>query len=56
MDMTDAFIAEYNEKYLLPHGFSNTAVGTGHLNKTGHRLIARQIFDFISRTEKDGSI
>ncbi|MDR2376667.1 MAG: hypothetical protein LBD96_09555 [Treponema sp.] len=56
IDMADTFIAEYNEKHLLPHGFSNTAVGTGHLNKTGHRLIAGQIFDFINNAEKDGSI
>jgi hypothetical protein len=56
IDMTDAFITEYDENYLLPHGFSNTAVGTGHLNKTGHRLIAGQILSLINKIEKDGSI
>jgi hypothetical protein len=51
MDMSKAFIAEYNAKHLLPHGFSNTAVGTGHLNKTGHRLIAGQLSEFINKIE-----
>jgi hypothetical protein len=56
MDMTSAFIAEYNVNHLLPHGFSNTAVGTGHLNKTGHRLIAGQLSKFINRIEGGESI
>jgi hypothetical protein len=56
MDMTSAFIAEYNTNHLLPHGFSNTAVGRGHLNKTGHRLIASQLSEFIKRDKEGGSI
>jgi hypothetical protein len=56
IDMADTFIAEYDENYLLPHGFSNTAAGTGHLNKTGHRLIAGQILSLITKIERDGSI
>jgi hypothetical protein len=56
MDMTNAFIAEYDATHLLPHGFSNTAVGTGHLNKTGHRLIASQLSEFINKIEGKESI
>jgi hypothetical protein len=56
MDMTNAFIAEYNTKHLLPHGFSNTAIGTGHLNKTGHRLIANELSEFINKIEEGESI
>jgi hypothetical protein len=56
IDMTDMFIEEYNKNFLLPHGFSNTAVGAGHLNKNGHRLIANELFRQINIMEKDGSI
>jgi hypothetical protein len=56
IDMTDAFIAEYNKNFLLPHGFLNTAVGSGHLNRTGHRLIAHELFQQINAIEKDGTI
>jgi hypothetical protein len=56
IDMTDVFIEEYNKSSLLPHGFLNTAIGTGHLNKNGHRLIANELFRQINILEKDGSI
>jgi hypothetical protein len=56
MDMTDAFIAEYNAHHILPHGFFNTAVGSGHLNKNGHRIIANQLFEFFTKMEKEGVI
>jgi hypothetical protein len=56
IDMTDAFIAEYNNSRILPHGFSNTAVGAGHLNKNGHRLIANELFRRINIIEKEGFI
>jgi hypothetical protein len=56
MDMADTFIAEYNTRHVLPHGFSNTAVGTGHLNKTGHRVIANQLFEFFNKMERGGDI
>ncbi|MCR5421185.1 MAG: hypothetical protein K6E98_09270 [Lachnospiraceae bacterium] len=42
-DMTDLFIEEYNSENKLPHGFMNTAPGSGHLNKTGHKLIAQKL-------------
>jgi hypothetical protein len=56
IDMTDVFIEEYNNNHILPHGFSNTAVGEGHLNKNGHRLIASELVRQINIMEKDGSI
>jgi hypothetical protein len=34
IDMTDVFIEEYNNNHILPHGFSNTAVCSGHLNNS----------------------
>ncbi|MHB9291330.1 hypothetical protein Holit_00404 [Hollandina sp. SP2] len=56
INMEDYFIEEYNSNHILPHGFSNTAVGAGHLNKNGHRLIANELFRQINIMEKDGSI
>ncbi|MDR1571440.1 MAG: hypothetical protein LBS32_02840 [Clostridiales Family XIII bacterium] len=51
MDMTERFVEEYEERHVLPHGFSNTAAGVGHLNKDGHRLIADELFRRISTLE-----
>ena len=43
LDMTDAFLAAYDEAHILPHGFSNSAPGTGHLNPEGNALIAEAL-------------
>ena len=43
LDMTDSFENLYNEEHILAHGFANTAVGYGHLNKYGHALIAEEL-------------
>jgi hypothetical protein len=56
IDMTDAFMQEYQANHILPHGFANTAVGAGHLNKNGHRIIANELFRRINEIEKGGSI
>jgi hypothetical protein len=56
LNMADCFFEEYNNNYILPHGFSNTVIGMGHLNKNGHRLIANRLFRKINIIEKDGSI
>ena len=41
----------YSKTYQLPHGFMNTAVGTGHLNKYGHSCIADILFDYVMKEE-----
>ena len=41
----------YRNTHQLPHGFVNTAVGTGHLNKYGHRCIADLLFDYVMKEE-----
>jgi hypothetical protein len=56
IDMTTVFMDEYKKNHTLPHGFANTAVGTGHLNKYGHKLIANALFHQINKLVKDGSI
>jgi hypothetical protein len=56
MDMTGVFMEEYKSNHVLPHGFANTAVGTGHLNKNGHRIIAAELFRQINETTPGSAI
>lgn len=53
VDMTQDFIDNYEHTKILPHGFANTTPGTGHLNKTGHELIARAVCEEIIRLEDE---
>jgi hypothetical protein len=55
INMASIFVEEYKNTYVLPHGFSNTAIGAGHLNETGHRLVAQELFRYINEIEKDGT-
>lgn len=52
LDMTNAFETLYNEQHILAHGFANTAVGYGHLNKYGHALIAQELARVIRGVEE----
>lgn len=52
IDMTDTFLEAYEKEYILPKGFSNTAVGEGHLNAYGHKMIAEEIEKTILRREE----
>ncbi len=46
-------LAEHFQKnYQPPYGFSNTTLGSGHLNETGHQLIAQQLYDYICQIEE----
>lgn len=47
VDMTPDFEKLYEEEHILAHGFINTAVGTGHLNKYGHKVIAERLAEVI---------
>ncbi len=51
IDMSEPFAEMYNEEKTLAHGFSNTAVGVGHLNKYGHRIVAKTIAEEIYKAE-----
>ena len=52
INMSDTFIQYYQETHILPYGFINTAVGVGHLNKYGHRLLGQKIYETISEAVK----
>lgn len=47
LDMTERFSIEYNINHILPHGFCNSSVGSGHLNKYGHEMIAEELYKVI---------
>ncbi len=51
IDLGGAFLAEYNENYRLPFGFTNTEPGRGHINKWGHRIFAQEVCRVIRETE-----
>lgn len=47
VDMTPDFKKMYEDDHILAHGFSNTGVGIGHLNKYGHKAIAERLAEVI---------
>lgn len=47
VDMYDDFKEMYEKEHKLAHGFFNTAVGCGHLNNDGHKLIANRLLEII---------
>lgn len=53
INMEDDFIREYTESYTIPYGFSNTAIGEGHLNTDGHKLLAQKLYDTIEDMEAE---
>jgi len=55
INMEDAFLVEYDESFTLPHGFSNTLVGGGHLNADGHRMVAETLYKTIMSMEESAT-
>jgi hypothetical protein len=47
IDVGEEFVSYYNQYSKLPYGFLNTTLGGGHLNETGHRIIADAILDYL---------
>ena len=47
VDMGPAFEELYENENILAHGFINTSVGEGHLNKYGHRVVAEKLAEKI---------
>lgn len=52
LDMSNRFKEEYESAYILPYGFCNSPVGTGHLNKYGHAMIADELYNLILEDEQ----
>lgn len=51
VDMTQPFADAYQTAHILPNGFANTAMGEGHLNRDGHRLVAEALYRAIIEAE-----
>lgn len=51
IDMTQDFLNAYETEHILAHGFYNSAVGVGHLNKFGHRMVAERLVLELRLTE-----
>ena len=51
IDMTEEFRRAYEESHVVPKGFANTALGAGHLNREGHRLVAEAVYRAICEAE-----
>lgn len=51
IDLTEEFSLLYYNEHILAHGFGNTAVGVGHLNKFGHLAIASKLTEVINSLE-----
>lgn len=51
IDMEDDFKALYENDHILAHGFVNTAVGEGHLNRHGHKAIAARLIKMFKEIE-----
>lgn len=52
LDMSNRFNEEYKNAYVLPYGFSNTPIASGHLNKYGHAMMADELYKLISGDEQ----
>ena len=53
IDVTETMIDSYKTNFEFSYGFSNTAPGEGHLNKTGHRIIAEEMYQCINELEEN---
>lgn len=44
----DDFQQDYRKNAHVPYGFYNTTMGSGHINKWGHRVIAQALYEEIT--------
>lgn len=52
IDCFDSFAEQYGENFDIPFGFHNTTMESGHLNTTGHRLLAEEITKELKENSK----
>lgn len=51
VDVLPEMIEHYKNTFAFSYGFSNSVPGSGHLNKTGHKIIADVLYDRINEME-----
>lgn len=44
---TEAFSKEYESEHIIPYGFFDTELGNGHLNSSGHRILADLLYNVL---------
>lgn len=47
VDPGDEFLDAYNKASIVPYGFWNTSMGSGHLNANGNEILAKVLLDKI---------
>ena len=52
LDMSERFKEEYERSYILPYGFANTSVSSGHMNQYGHAMMAEELYKLILEDEQ----
>lgn len=53
VDVTNSMVDYYKTNFEFSYGFSNTVPGEGHLNKTGHRIIAEELYQSFNEMEEN---
>ncbi len=48
VDMSKSYSEAYDKDHTVPYGFFNTTMGTGHTNRTAHRMMAEELYKVIS--------
>ena len=51
IDMSRVFEKMFSEEHHVPHGFANGKIGRGHLNRYGHRAVAKELEKVIAASE-----
>lgn len=47
VNATEAFYEQYKSEQIVPYGFQNTELGNGHLNASGHMILADLLYDVL---------
>lgn len=47
LDASEIFLEAYQKDYTFPLGYWNTHYGAGHMNKSGHQLIAEKLYEML---------
>ena len=53
INMNETMMNHFEATYEPCYGFNNTTLNAGHLNETGHRLIAETLYSFITEKEAE---
>lgn len=52
VDMTNRYLHEYKDNSIVPTGFINTGIASGHINKYGHEMMVDELYKIIEVIHK----